>query len=127
VYREEIRQIVEALKAAGINAVEYHGGVKEKEREAAIDDFQNGVATAFVGNAQAGGIGLTLTAAQTAIYYSNDFSLELRLQSEDRCHRKGTKGTVRYIDLVAVDSIDEHVATSLQRKGEVADFVMNNL
>ena len=127
VYREEIRHIMGVLDAAGISAVEYHGGVKEKEREAAIDDFQSGAARVFVGNAQAGGIGLTLTAAQTAIYYSNDFSLELRLQSEDRCHRKGTKGTVRYIDLVAVDSIDEQVASTLQRKGEVADFVMNNL
>jgi len=127
VYREEIRQIAEALRAAGISTVEYHGGVKEKAREEAVDDFQGGSARAFVGNAQAGGIGLTLTAAETSIYYSNDFSLELRLQSEDRNHRKGTKGTVRYIDLVAVDSIDEKVASVLQSKSEVADFVMNNL
>lgn len=127
VYRHEIEQIAEALAAAGISCVQYHGGVGDSDREAAVDAFQAGEARAFLGNAQAGGIGLTLTAASTAIYYSNGFSLEIRLQSEDRCHRIGTKKSVLYIDLAAVDTIDERVAAALQAKANVASAVLDGL
>jgi len=127
VYREELRQIVEAMKALGVPCVEYHGGVKTADREVAVDSFQSGEARAFIGQAQAGGIGLTLTAATTAIYYSSNFSLELRLQSEDRCHRIGTKKNVLYIDIAGVDTIDERVAAALQSKSLTASAVLDGL
>ena len=41
------------------------------------------------------------------IYYANDFNLETRIQSEDRCHRIGQKNPVTYIDLIAEETIDE--------------------
>lgn len=115
-FREELRVIAEALRAAGRRVVEYHGGTGHKEREEAVDAFQRGDADAFVGQPQAGGIGLTLTRAEWTVYYSNDFNLETRLQSEDRNHRIGTKVSVRYIDLVARNTIDEAITRSLQRK-----------
>lgn len=127
VYRHEIAQIKELLASLEISCVEYHGGVNERDREVAIDMFQSGQATAFLGHAQAAGIGLTLTNASTAFYYSCNFSLELRLQSEDRCHRIGTKKTVSYIDFAAVDTIDEQVAAALQAKESVAEAVMGGL
>jgi len=126
-FKAEIQQIVAHLKAQGISCVEYHGDVKKDEREEAIDQFQSGAARVFVGHPLAGGTGLTLTAAQTAVYYSNDFSAELRGQSEDRCHRKGTVTHVNYIDLVAVDTVDEKIAGALQRKADVAAAVIENL
>ena len=43
----------------------------------------------FVGNPEAGGMAITLTATPTEIYYSNSFKGEARTQSEDRCHRSG--------------------------------------
>jgi SNF2 family DNA or RNA helicase len=79
-----------------------------------------------VGNGQSGGIGLTLTKAETVIYYSNDFNLETRLQSEDRAHRIGTVRNVTYIDLAAVDTIDERIALALQVKEEVASIVLGD-
>jgi SNF2 family DNA or RNA helicase len=127
VYREELRQIVAALKELGVPCVEYHGGVKDSDREHAVDSFQRGEARAFVGQAQAGGIGLTLTAATTAIYYSCNFSLELRLQSEDRCHRIGTKQNVVYIDIAGVDTIDERISSALQSKSITASAVLDGL
>lgn len=123
-YKEEVRSICAALDAAGITYVEYHGSVKKSDREAAVEALQSGSARAFVGNASSGGIGLTLTAAETTIYYSNDFNLETRKQSEDRNHRIGTKNHINYIDLVATNSIDEKIALALQHKEEVATTLL---
>ena len=60
------------------------------------------------------------------MYYSNDFNLETRLQSEDRAHRIGTKRNVVYIDLCAVDTIDEPIARSLQQKADMAAAILGD-
>lgn len=126
-FREEIARISKELRARGLKVVEYHGGVKEKDREAAVDDFQAGRADVFVAQQQAGGAGLTLTAAQSVIYYSNDFDLLNRLQSEDRCHRIGTKTNVVYTDICAEDTIDERITSRLQAKEEVAKAILGDI
>lgn len=125
-YVEENRAIARALAAAGVSFVEYRGEIKPAAREEAIDKFQAGGAKVFLGQAQAGGTGLTLTAAETTIYFSCDYDLEKRQQSEDRNHRKGTKNAVRYLDLVANDTIDEAIARSLQTKAAVASIVLGD-
>jgi len=106
--------------------VEYHGDVNDVDREAAVDGFQNGDATAFVGQPQSGGIGLTLTAANTVIYYSNDYNSETRKQSEDRAHRIGTKANVVYVDLIATGTVDEAISRALQRKSELAAAILGD-
>ena len=125
-FREELRVIAEALTAAGRKVVEYHGGVNTKDRDAAVDAFQSGAADAFVGQPQAGGIGLTLTRAEWTVYYSNDFNLETRIQSEDRNHRKGTTKSIRYIDLIARNTLDEAITRSLQRKERLGAVMMGD-
>jgi SNF2 family DNA or RNA helicase len=125
-FHEELDCVAAELRAAGRRVVEYHGRVSEREREAAVDGFQNGNADVFVGQGQSGGVGLTLTAAEHAIYYSNDFNLRTRLQSEDRCHRIGTKSSVVYIDLVAEDTVDEAISRSLQRKAVLAATILGD-
>jgi len=65
-----------------------------------------------------------LTAAQTMIYYSNSYDLEIRLQSEDRAHRIGQKGTVTYIDLMAPNTIDEKIISALRDKIDIAGKVL---
>lgn len=124
-FRQEIEMICHELRKAGREVVEYHGGVNKDDREHAIDSFQSGSAEIFVGQAQAGGIGLTLTAAETVIYYSNSYDLELRLQSEDRAHRIGTTKHVVYYDLVAEDTIDEQIALALQSKKSFAEDLLD--
>lgn len=125
-FREELYAIVEAFEEANIPCVQYHGGVGREDREAAVDDFQNGAARAFVGQPQSGGIGLTLTAAETVFYFSNDFNLETRLQSEDRAHRIGTRKNVVYIDIAAEGTIDEQISNNLQRKQRTAAVVLGD-
>jgi SNF2 family DNA or RNA helicase len=125
-FREELDAISAALTAAGVEHVQYHGGVSREDREAAVDQFQNGSARVFVGQPQSGGIGLTLTAAETVFYFSNDFNLETRLQSEDRAHRIGTRKNVVYIDIAAENTIDEQIARNLQRKQRTAALVLGD-
>lgn len=125
-FREEIAMIVRALRGEGLDVVEYHGGVGDKDRELAVDSFQTGSAQAFVANQAAGGVGLTLTAASDVIYCSNGWRLRDRLQSEDRCHRIGTKWPVRYIDIVAPGTVDESISRSMQRKTSVAKAILDD-
>jgi SNF2 family DNA or RNA helicase len=127
-YREDLKNIVTALKKAygEASTVEYHGGVDATLRQDNIAQFQDvkGPTRFFVGNAQTGGYGITLTAANTVIYYSNNYDLEKRLQSEDRAHRIGQTGSVTYVDLVAEKTIDERIIKSLKDKVDIANEIM---
>jgi len=127
-YREDIKTIVESLKKAygDASTVEYHGGVDSTLRQKQIALFQekNGPTRYFVGNPSTGGYGITLTAANTVIYYSNNYDLEKRLQSEDRAHRIGQTGSVTYIDLVAEKTIDDRIIKSLRNKIDIANEIM---
>jgi len=124
-FREELKQIAAVMKNLEIPFVEYHGGIPHAHRDAGVDAFQSGQARAFLGQPQAGGMGLTLTAAELVIYYSNDFNLETRLQSEDRAHRIGTAKPVVYVDLIAVDTVDDVISRALQNKESVAAAILN--
>jgi len=127
-YREDIKNIVESLKKAygEASTVEYHGGVDATLRQKHIALFQekNGPARYFVGNAQTGGYGITLTAANTVVYYSNSYDLEKRLQSEDRAHRIGQTGSVTYVDLIAENTVDHKIVKSLRSKINIANEIM---
>ena len=117
-FRYDIRNIEAALKKAygSDSTVNYFGDTSDEDRQKAIQSFQFGDARFFVANPQTAGYGLTLTAATNVIYYANDFNLETRVQSEDRCHRIGQKNTVTYVDLVSKGTVDEHIVQSLRAK-----------
>ena len=123
-FRKDIQDIVKALqKQYGEgSAGAYYGSTESKVRELLIDRFQSPSEACrfFVGNPQTAGFGLTLTAASNVIYYSNDFNLENRVQSEDRCHRIGQKNKVTYIDLMTRNSIDQYIVKKLQSKIKIA-------
>ena len=120
-FRADLRAIETAL---GILGVSYHGGVSNDARTHAVEAFQKDPKIRyFIGQPQSGGLGLTLTAATYAIYYSNSFDLETRLQSEDRCHRIGTKSNVTYIDIEAVKTVDGKIIKALRNKKNLADII----
>ena len=127
-YREDIKNIVESLKKAygEASTVEYHGGVDATLRQDNIAQFQekNSPTRYFVGNAQTGGYGITLTSANTVVYYSNSYDLEKRLQSEDRAHRIGLTGSVTYVDLIAENTVDDKIVKSLRSKINIANEIM---
>jgi SNF2 family DNA or RNA helicase len=126
-FREELARIAALLRKRKETFVEYHGGTTGADRTEAINAFQEGRARIFLGNPAAAGTGLTLTAAETAIYYSSSFSLTERSQSEDRCHRIGTTKHVVYIDIVGHNTIDERIASALQNKKITAEIIMGGL
>ena len=103
------------------STVSIYGEVSVEDRKNAVDRIQNDDSCRFlVANPTTGGFGLTLTACNTVIYYSNSYNLEVRMQSEDRAHRLGQKGTVVYIDIVAKGTLDEAIMKSLTSKGQIA-------
>ena len=105
--------------------VSYYGLTPQEERQKNIKRFQanNGVRF-LVGTPQTGGYGITLTEANTVIYYSNGYDLEKRMQSEDRAHRIGQKKTVTYVDIIADDTVDTKIVKSLRKKINIASKVM---
>tara|TARA_R110000824_G_scaffold4457_1_gene21438 strand:+ start:278 stop:1705 length:1428 start_codon:yes stop_codon:yes gene_type:complete len=103
------------------STVSIYGEVSVEDRKIAVERIQQDPDCRFlVGNPTTGGFGLTLTACNTVIYYSNSYNLEVRMQSEDRAHRMGQKGTVVYIDIVAKNTLDEAIMKSLVNKGKIA-------
>jgi SNF2 family DNA or RNA helicase len=127
-YRHDIEAIKLALsKEYGMNTVGmYYGDTDMDERKRVLEEFQNPDSEMrfFVGNPSTGGYGLTLTAANTMVYYSNSFDLEKRLQSEDRAHRIGQTKNVTYIDLIAVGTVDEKIVKALRAKIDIATQVL---
>lgn len=90
-----------------------------------IRKFQNDPRCRFlIGTPQTGGYGITLTQANTVIYYSNSYDLEKRLQSEDRAHRIGQKEKVTYVDLISEDTVDEKIVEALRNKINIASEVL---
>ncbi len=126
-YQTSVSDIMKALtKKYGANSfVHYYGLTPQEDRQDNIRKFQNDPECRFIiGTPQTGGYGITLTQANTVIYYSNSYDLEKRLQSEDRAHRIGQKKTVTYIDLISEDTVDEKIVKALRDKINIASEVM---
>jgi len=127
-YIYDIERISTAIKKeyGDDSVVEYYGAIHTDERQKNIERFQDPQSPFrfFIGNPQTGGYGITLTAANTVIYYSNGYDLEKRLQSEDRAHRIGQKKSVTYIDLIAEKTIDEKIVKALRKKIDIASQIM---
>lgn len=121
----EIQSLMTLFKEC---AVSYYGEMKQKDRQDAYENFKNNPGVRyFIANPSCAGYGLTINEASTVVYYSNDFNLETRLQSEDRCHRIGQTKNVTYIDIVAVGTIDEHIRRILLEKQVYSTMLDTNI
>ena len=127
-YRQDIRTIYNniAKKYGPDTVATYYGDTPDGERQDIVQRFQDSKSPLryFVGNQQTAGYGLTLTAASTVVYYSNNYDLEKRIQSEDRAHRIGQKSNVTYIDLIAEKTVDERIVKALRNKINIASKVL---
>jgi len=126
-YQYDIKNIIaEVEKVYGPGSVvDYYGLTPKEDRQPNIKKFQNDPKCRFfVGTPATGGYGITLTAANTVIYYSNGYDLEKRLQSEDRAHRIGQKKPVTYVDINAEDTVDEKIVKALRSKIDIASQVL---
>ena len=73
---------------------------------------------------QAGGVGIDLTRASIAVYYSFGFSLGDHLQSLARLHRPGQRHPVTFYHLIAQGTVDEKVFRALQERREVISNIL---
>ena len=126
-WQKDIKNIVAEIRRVygPGSVVDYYGLTPQEQRQENKDAFQNDSKVRFfVGTPQTGGYGLTLTAANTVIYYSNGYDLEKRLQSEDRAHRIGQKKSVTYIDILCEETVDSKIVKSLRKKINIASEVL---
>lgn len=122
-YTMEIDLVAEWLGKHRISYRIYDGRTSAEDRQRWKQDFQAGKYRVFLAKTSAAGKGLTLTAASTVIYFSTYFSGDYRRQSEDRAHRIGQTRSVRYIDIVARDTVDEDIMAILRQKRERSNFL----
>ena len=126
-WQKDIKNIIKAIvdEYGPGSVVDYYGLTPQDERQENIREFQNNPECRFiVGTPQTGGYGITLTQANTVVYFSNGYDLEKRLQSEDRAHRIGQKKSVTYVDLICEDTVDEKIVKALRDKINIASEVL---
>ena len=126
-WQADIKNIVKEIKKVHGpgSVVDYYGLTPQDQRDKNREAFQNDSKVRFiVGTPQTGGYGITLTAANTVIYYSNGYDLEKRLQSEDRAHRIGQHKPVTYVDILAEETVDEKIVKALRKKINIASEVL---
>lgn len=126
-YREDNRAIRERLQREGVPHGFIYGGVTTRDRERYEDGFNSGELRVLVVNAASVGMGANYQAASIAHYYSQGYSLEQRLQSEDRCHRAGSERhrSITYVDWQMKGTIDEVIVAALADKKDVAEVVVD--
>ena len=129
-YRHNIETITQKLKDkyGDTSAAAFYGDTDNQVRMDLVENFQNKGhdLTYLVANPKTGGYGITLTASHTVVYFSNNYDLEIRLQSEDRAHRIGQKNKVTYVDFVCKGTVDEKILTALKNKVDIASQVMGD-
>ena len=123
-YRNDIASIIEAVeKTFGKDSyVTYYGDTTNEERQNAIKQIQdpNSKVRFIIGTPQTGGYGITLTGANTMVYYANGYDYEKRIQSEARINRAGQTKKMTYIDIIAEKTIDEKIVKALRNKMNIA-------
>lgn len=128
-WKQDIQSIQEAIEAAGIRCVSFYGGTSDNDRIEAERAFnEDDDCKVFIGNPAAGGVGLNLlgyppgrgdeyeTNCDHVIYFSQNWSMTHRLQSEDRAHRRGARNNVRITDLCCPGTIDEEIRARVTEK-----------
>lgn len=118
------RQLIELLSAAMTKEKIPHGLITgaqdEDERQQAVDDFQAGKIKWILFTAQAGGVGITLTAARRLVMLQRPWSLVDHRQALDRVHRIGSEihDSIMISDYVTEGSIEERVLQVLETKAD---------
>ena len=123
-FHKEIDMLCEALTKANIGHVSIDGRVKK--RIELVKKFNDDVdVRVFVGEIHTSGVGINLTSASYAVFFSNDYSYGVRVQAEDRIHRIGQDKNCTYIDLVARATVDITIANTLKRKGSISYAIID--
>lgn len=126
-FRAEIAAIENLLRLRKIQYGSIYGDVLMEERGKIVEDFQTNPDTkVFVAQIQTAGLGITLHAASTAVFYSYDYNYANYAQALARIHRIGQRLPVTYINLVVGGSIDEKILAALENKEDMAKTVVDS-
>lgn len=126
-FRAEIAAIENLLRLRKIQYGSIYGDVPMEERGKIVEDFQTNPDTkVFVAQIQTAGLGITLHAANTAVFYSYDYNYANYAQALARIHRIGQRLPVTYIHLVVDGSIDEKILAALENKEDMAKTVVDS-
>lgn len=126
-FRAEIAAIENLLRLRKIQYGSIYGDVPMEERGKIVEDFQTNPDTkVFVAQIQTAGLGITLHAASTAVFYSYDYNYANYAQALARIHRIGQRLPVTYIHLVVDSSIDEKILAALENKEDMAKTVVDS-
>ena len=118
---------VEKVLGKRFSYVRIAGDVDITQRGPIVEQFQTDPDTrVFVGQIDACAEGITLTAADTVVYYSLTFNMAKYAQSQDRIHRVGQRNVCTYIHLIVPKSIDEKVMHALDKKVDLAKTLTDN-
>lgn len=120
-FRSDIDAAHHACKLEGVEALELSGKHDQLQR------WRDGEAQALIVQIQAGSVGIDLTRASTAIYYSLTTSLSDWDQSMARIHRPGQKNACSYLYLVARGTIDAKILAALQSRQAVIETIMDSI
>jgi SNF2 family DNA or RNA helicase len=115
-FKQLITLLEARLKKEGITYGLLTGDVDQRDRGRAVSDFQSKKTRLFIGTVQAGGVGITLTAASTVIFLDRNWSPALNLQAEDRLHRIGQAESVQVIDIMAKNTVDRGRFQTIEMK-----------
>ena len=98
-----------------------------KDRESQVRQVQNDPAVqVFIGQVATAGMGITLTAASTMVFYSMDFSMSNYEQCRARIHRAGQKYPCTYIHIIAEGTVDTKVLQALRNKANLAKSLVDD-
>ena len=127
----EVNEIIKLTKSIigkeGMTAVAIYGDIKKEARGDIVQQFQTDPATTvFIGQIDTAGTGITLTAADTCVYYSENFNYATYEQSLSRIHRIGQRHPCTYIHLVAEKTVDEVILKALAAKEDLAKAVVDD-
>ena len=111
------KAVIEKLKELE-NSVYVDGSCSQSHREKAVKDFQHGDAEVFIGQIQAAGTGLTLTAANVLLFVEVSWTPAENRQAADRIHRIGQKNSCLVYFTMIPNSIDENIIRVVKRKTE---------
>ena len=115
------------LEKFGKQAVRVDGSCSQKERQFAVDEFQNNEKIkVFVGNIKAAGVGLTLTAGEVVIMNDLSFLPSDHSQAEDRAYRIGQKNSVLVYYPIFDNSIEGIIYDILQKKKNIFETIMGD-